>query len=623
MTSLCFYSFKKKNDDLKNDFSTYFQTSVSSLLLSYDSLYMYVNKKENFDITIARRLFYNTRYAYKKSELFIEYFAPSTAAMLNMALIPDVDEFDPNQLTQEPEGLQKIEELLFANDSNIELDVLVQELKRTRGAVLRAQQISKTLDPEEYQLFESCRQEIIRIFAFNLTGIDASFSKNAIIESKYAIHTIFDLLSLLEKNNNSYKTRKNIKDTKSLILKAETYLIENNNFDSFNRMNFIKQYLNEIYSNLVVIENQLPYNKNTIPTALNLNAKNIFDKNAWNIYYFSSEKKNTTNDKIVELGRMLFYDPILSGNNKRACASCHRPEYGFSEPLPTSLMFGQNSNLNRNAPTLLNVGFQKAFFHDARLTYLEDQIVEVNQNKDEMHGNFDELSKKLNASDEYRNLFKDAFKGSNDTIINKQAIVKAIASFERTLISMNSKFDKYMRNEKVELTKSEINGFNLFMGKAQCGTCHFAPFFNGTVPPSFDDTEWEILGVPNNKNYKNIDSDLGRYYVANMDIHKYAFKTSTVRNINYTAPYMHNGVFNTLEEVMEFYNNAGGIGHGYDVPNQTLPSDSLNLSKSEINDIIQFMGTLSDTTTLTKKPSKLPLVIIDGKIIDRKIGGEY
>jgi cytochrome c peroxidase len=277
----------------------------------------------------------------------------------------------------------------------------------------------------------------------------------------------------------------------------------------------------------------------------------------------------------------------------------------------------------RNAPTLLNVGFQKAFFLDASTTYLEDQVVVVNQNVNEMHGNFAQLANKLNGSLDYQQLFKAAFKGTSDTTISKDGIVKAIASFERTLISMNSKFDKYMRNESVSLTSSEKNGFNLFMGKAQCGTCHFAPFFNGTVPPNFDKSEWEIIGVPANANNKKLDPDLGRYQVAKMDIHQYAFKTTTVRNVEYTAPYMHNGVYKDLNQVLDFYNKGGGIGHGYEVPNQTLPSDSLNLSSSEMNDIIAFMNTLSDTVGLTQKPNQLPLVLMNGKELKRKIGGEY
>lgn len=540
-----------------------------------------------------------------------------------MALIPDVDEYDPNQNTLEPEGLQKIEELLYESDSLIDKDFIIQELKRTRGAILRLQQVAKTLEPVEYQLFESSKQELLRIWTINLTGMDASYSKNAILESKYALHTIYEVLILVEKNNHKKKSSSKIKKIKKTILDAENYLVENNEFDNFNRLFFVKNFINIIYSGFTEVENQLNYSSSTIPTAIYSDTKNIFSSTAWNIGYFTNDKRNTSNSKQIELGRMLFFDPILSGNNKRACASCHRPEYGFAEPIAKSVLFKQEGELNRNAPSLLNTVFQKAYFLDARTTYLEDQVVEVNQNVNEMHGNFDQLVHKLNGSEEYKWMFKNSFAGTEDTTIKKQGIIKAIAAYERSLVSMNSKFDKYMRNEKVELSKSEVNGFNLFMGKAQCGTCHFAPFFNGIVPPNFDETEWEIIGTPESSKNKKLDEDKGRYNVAKMEIHQYAFKTPTIRNVMYTAPYMHNGVYNKLEEVLDFYNNGGGIGHGYDVPNQTLPSDSLRLSKSEMSDIISFMNILSDTVGLTKKPSRLPELKVAGKLVNRKIGGEY
>lgn len=618
-----FYSFKKQEDSLKADFTNYFLTNTIDLLKSYDSLYSYLRETKNVDVDYARKLFINTRYSYKKNELMAEYFAPSTAGMLNMALIPDVDEYDPNQNTLEPEGLQKIEELLYESDSLIDKDFIIQELKRTRGAILRLQQVAKTLEPVEYQLFESSKQELLRIWTINLTGMDASYSKNAILESKYALHTIYEVLILVEKNNHKKKSSSKIKKIKKTILDAENYLVENNEFDNFNRLFFVKNFINIIYSGFTEVENQLNYSSSTIPTAIYSDTKNIFSSTAWNIGYFTNDKRNTSNSKQIELGRMLFFDPILSGNNKRACASCHRPEYGFAEPIAKSVLFKQEGELNRNAPSLLNTVFQKAYFLDARTTYLEDQVVEVNQNVNEMHGNFDQLVHKLNGSEEYKWMFKNSFAGTEDTTIKKQGIIKAIAAYERSLVSMNSKFDKYMRNEKVELSKSEVNGFNLFMGKAQCGTCHFAPFFNGIVPPNFDETEWEIIGTPESSKNKKLDEDKGRYNVAKMEIHQYAFKTPTIRNVMYTAPYMHNGVYNKLEEVLDFYNNGGGIGHGYDVPNQTLPSDSLRLSKSEMSDIISFMNILSDTVGLTKKPSRLPELKVAGKLVNRKIGGEY
>jgi len=159
-----------------------------------------------------------------------------------------------------------------------------------------------------------------------------------------------------------------------------------------------------------------------------------------------------------------------------------------------------------------------------------------------------------------------------------------------------------VRGDETKLTKAEKKGFNLFSGKAKCATCHFIPLFNGVVPPFYANTESEVIGVPKtkNKNPAELDDDLGKYLFIQSEIYKHSFKTPTLRNIELTAPYMHNGVFETLEEVMEFYNNGGGKGLHIAPKYQTLPFDKLNLSKKEIKDIISFMKTLTDTTTAKK-----------------------
>ena len=138
-----------------------------------------------------------------------------------------------------------------------------------------------------------------------------------------------------------------------------------------------------------------------------------------------------------------------------------------------------------------------------------------------------------------------------------------------------------MHGNKNKLNAREIKGYNLFAGKALCGSCHFFPLFNGTVPPYFNDSEFEIIGTPEDSSNKMLDRDKGRYSVTNFDEQMHAFKTPTVRNIEFTGPYMHNGIYTTLEEVVEFYHKGGGAGFNYMVPNQTLPFDSLQLSKKK------------------------------------------
>lgn len=156
-----------------------------------------------------------------------------------------------------------------------------------------------------------------------------------------------------------------------------------------------------------------------------------------------------------------------------------------------------------------------------------------------------------------------------------------------------------MRGENVRLDSQVVEGFNLFMGKAGCGTCHFAPSFGGIVPPYYQESESEVLGVPAEGQAATIDQDPGRYRSGKPtdqdDWFRHHFKTPSLRNVAITGPYMHNGVYHTLEEVMDFYNQGGGIGLGMQVPNQTLPPDPLGLSQEEIGAIILFMEALTDT----------------------------
>lgn len=190
--------------------------------------------------------------------------------------------------------------------------------------------------------------------------------------------------------------------------------------------------------------------------------------------------------------------------------------------------------------------------------------------------------------------------------INKQNFSKALISFVASLYSFDSDFDRFMRDEK-QISEDAKKGFNLFTGKANCATCHFAPHFSGLVPPFFNENESEVLGItkqPIQKLPLELDSDPGRIQSnvkkENSWIYENSFKTVTVRNIALTKPYFHNGAFNTLEEMIEFYNEGGGEGLGLPMKNQTLPADKLNLSEDEKKQLISFLNTLMDISKATK-----------------------
>jgi cytochrome c peroxidase len=176
-------------------------------------------------------------------------------------------------------------------------------------------------------------------------------------------------------------------------------------------------------------------------------------------------------------------------------------------------------------------------------------------------------------------------------------------------------------NHQIQLNDSEIRGFNLFMSKAQCATCHFVPQFNGVKPP-YVGSEFEVLGVPADTNYKSLSKDEGRYTVnPAFETHR-AFRTGSLRNSDKTKPYMHNGVFISMEQVIEFYNGGGGAGRGLMISNQTLSADSLNLSIQEKEDLKLFIKTLNEEYFFEKAPEKLPLSK-NKNLNNRKVGGLY
>lgn len=277
--------------------------------------------------------------------------------------------------------------------------------------------------------------------------------------------------------------------------------------------------------------------------------------------------------------------------------------------------------VKRNAPTLLNAGLQNVQFYDSRVTYLEDQAHDVLKNSDEMHSSSDEVAQKLGSSSAYRSWFAATF----PTGLTGYNVRNALACYVRSLTSLNARPDRYLRGEPVTLSTDELTGFNLFMGKGRCATCHFFPIYNGFIPPHYEKTESEIIGVPQKASTRKakLDTDPGKFSTYQKNIHRYAFKTPTIRNVALTAPYMHNGVYQTLEQVVDFYNRGGGRGIGIQLESQTLSGEPLHLSSGEQKALVAFMKALTDTTALTQRPARLPEIDGNKALNHRQIGGRY
>ena len=275
----------------------------------------------------------------------------------------------------------------------------------------------------------------------------------------------------------------------------------------------------------------------------------------------------------VELGRKLYFDPRLSGNNWISCATCHNPVLGFTDGLPRMLGGPASKEGGRNSPTIINSAYNELQFWDGRAATLEEQALGPIQNPNEMFETLDNVVKKLSGIPGYVKAFKEVF----GTGVTADGIAKAIAAFERTIVFANSPFDKYTLGDEHAMSESAKRGMNLFNNKAECIKCH-----NG---PNFTDNKFHNIGVPADGPLKE---DLGRYNVTKVETDKGAFKTSTLRNIAETGPYMHNGFFPTLFEVVQFYNGGGGRSE-----NKSSLIHGLNLTGQEAADLIEFMKALT------------------------------
>ena len=297
------------------------------------------------------------------------------------------------------------------------------------------------------------------------------------------------------------------------------------------------------------------------------------------------------------LGKLLFYDPVLSANDDRSCASCHHPDMGFSDGR--ALAEGAHGeDLRRNAPSLWNVAYATSLFWDGRAHSLEEQMLVPLTQENEMGANVDELIAQLDAIPEYQEMFAAAFSDG----ITVDNVVTAIASFERTLISNNSPFDRFAAGDFNALTPAQRRGFDVFRSaQTRCFECHSWPTFTNNT--------FNVLGVPDtNPN----DPDLGQVEVLNAADATRAFRTPGLRNVALSAPYMHNGVFKTLDEVIDFYAKGGGPAFGVDVtPDEFL--QGFALTDQQTSDLIAFLYALTDEppdliTIPTAVPSGLPVV---------------
>jgi cytochrome c peroxidase len=272
----------------------------------------------------------------------------------------------------------------------------------------------------------------------------------------------------------------------------------------------------------------------------------------------------------VELGKKLFFDRRLSGDGTMSCSTCHDPEKGFSDDLAISLSYPTTRNW-RNSPTLINVGFQKFLFHDGRAHTLEEQALFPMMSAFEMNQNLDFMEEEIRSVPQYVEAFRKVFGGE----VTRERMAMALAAFQRTLVSINSPLDRFLKGDKNALSAEARNGYEVFMGKGKCADCHDGvnladnKFHALNVPenaeqekdPRVAATRRFVAKVSNYEDYRNLTEDPGRYLVTKDRKDWKAFRTPTLRDIARTGPYMHNGIFESLDQVIEFFDQGGGKGN--------------------------------------------------------------
>jgi len=292
-----------------------------------------------------------------------------------------------------------------------------------------------------------------------------------------------------------------------------------------------------------------------------------------------ADNRNTSERK--ELGKMLFFDPRLSGSNRISCATCHNPALDWSDGLPMAIGDDRKA-LKRRTPTLVNTGFNNLHMWDGRFNSLEEQAWGPILSAGEMHATEEETLAKLRAIPEYVIAFERAYA---DEGVTKATVAKALANFERTLTSRDSDFDRWIEGDESAISPAAKKGFELFKGKANCAACHQGA--------NFTDQGFHNIGIKGAE-------DEGRFAKVPVKISRGAFKTPTLRDVAVRGPYMHNGAYRTLEEVIDHYDRGGDEKSNLD-PNMKL----LQLSKNDKRCLLEFMKSLTGRQAMVRAP-KLP-----------------
>lgn len=535
--------------------------------------------------------FRRARLAYKHIEPLTEYYFLQSAKNLNGPNVPEGEIDDGVAIILQPEGFQVIEPLLFPFDTSRRAEVQ-QQLTAMQRTMRQLRSLTAQNPLNEAFIMDALRQEVYRIETLGITGFDSPVAGQSLPEAVAALDGVRQMLACypIAVKNAALTTR-----IDQAITKAQHTLLVARSFNDFDRLQFIRTCAHPLSGLLLDAYRALGLPPIDGKRLLRQSARTLSDPAAFDPTYFANHSDPAITPARIALGKRLFSEPMLAAaGSGRSCASCHQPDRAFQDGLVAAQQLTpkvrQTASTHpvRNTPTLWNVGLQSAQFSDMRVFSVEQQLNDVIHNSLEMGGSLAEAVSQLNKQADYQAQFAAQYPNG----LTAYTVRHALATYVRSLISLDSRSDRYLRGLPAALSASERLGFNVFMGKGKCATCHYFPLYNGTLPPAYRRTESEVIGVPANSSSTRISPDSGRGSFTGINFHRGAFKIPTLRRIGQTAPYMHNGAYKTLEQVVDFYDKGGGIGLGFALPNQTLPPEKLNLTPTEKRALVAFMKSL-------------------------------
>jgi cytochrome c peroxidase len=570
----------------------------------------------------------NSRLKLKSLDFWFRYFEPNVYRKVNGPLPVEwenevFEKFEP-PYRREGAGLTLAEQYL--DEEVIHKDSLTTLIASSINALetFKADSITQNLD-SYHHFFLANRLFLLNMAAIYTTGFECPDTSRVVAELRSMLKDVKEIYLAFK---GTFASTPLSKEYLNLYDKTIGFTdLQPADFSLFDRFRFIKDYVNPLFRmNQQFITNYSVVTKNYNDFSLNNDCLSIFDKslyapqNTMGIYSLIEDKDLLK--EIKEMGKLLFYDPILSANNLRSCASCHKPaEYFTDTTQATAFQFDHQQHLTRNTPTLINAIYNHLVMLDGKHISLQDQAKDVMHNEQEMNNDHKELVKKILSCKEYKDAFKKFLKHTpEEKEVSISHIVSAITFYYADFSRYTAPFDDAMNN-KQSIAPEIQRGFNLFMSKAQCGTCHFVPLFNGVKPP-YIGSEFEVIGVPADSMYHTLSPDKGRYLINPAKETMNAFRTGSIRNAGFTKPYMHNGVFQTLEQVIDLYDAGGGVGKKLAVSNQTLAADSLKLNPAEKKELIAFIRSLDENIIFETAPALLPKSN-NKELNKRRVGGEY